>query len=187
MLLFGAALVAGAPRAAEAVTITLVSFGASNVSVGSTVSVQISISGLGSGAAPALGAWDIDVAFDPTVISLSGVVTFRSPSELGPGSLQDSGLIPIGPTESRVDAAEISFEDAAALEAAQPDAFLLATIQFTGLTTGTAMFSFAQLLLSDAQGAPLPADSVVEAPEPTGFALAGLGVAALLLRARRRA
>jgi hypothetical protein len=186
MLLFGAALVAGAPRAAEAVTITLVSFGASNVSVGSTVSVQISISGLGSGAAPALGAWDIDVAFDPTVISLSGV-TFRSPSELGPGSLQDSGLIPIGPTESRVDAAEISFEDAAALEAAQPDAFLLATIQFTGLTTGMATFSFAQLLLSDAQGAPLPADSVVEAPEPTGFALAGLGAAALLLRARRRA
>jgi hypothetical protein len=185
LLLAGALLVA--PESAPAVTLTLVTFGASDVSVGSTVTAQLSVSGLGDASAPALSSWDVDIAFDPTLLSLSSV-TFASPSELAIdfASLQSSGVNPVGPTESRVDAAETSFDDPATLEAGQPQAFLLATLAFTGLDAGAAVFAFAQAVLGDADGAPLSASVSVEAPEPSSFALMGLAAAALLRRAGRR-
>jgi hypothetical protein len=172
---------------AEAVTITLTTFGASNVTVGSAVTVKLSVSGLGNGVAPSLGSFDVDIAFDPTLISFSDV-SFASPSQLAldAGSLQDSGVIPIGANESRVDVSETSLDTPETLNDSQLDAFLLATLEFTGLSTGTATFSFAQIVLGDAEGATLPASGAVVVPEPSGFLLAGLASAALLLRTRRR-
>lgn len=59
-------------RGAEALSLG-VAPSASIVAPGDPLSVDAVISGLGDGAAPSLGVFDLDVVFDPAVVGVSGV------------------------------------------------------------------------------------------------------------------
>jgi hypothetical protein len=185
-------LLAGGSAPAGALTLSLVT-ATPSLPVGGSLSVDLVIAGLAAPGSPSLGAFDVDVSFDPARITFVSV-TFPSPSALAPsgpaGSIQGSGLS--GGNE--VDVNETSFESPATLNASQPASFTLATIQFTAAAAGTTSLAFTQIVLADENGAPLtlsaaPAALGIEIPEPglTGLLAAGVALAAATRRRAARA
>ena len=81
---------------AQAILLSLVP-DSQNVPVGSAVAVDLMISGLGDHAAPSLGAFDVNVNFDPGLFSVNpGSITFGGglgdPNSAGETSIQvDTG------------------------------------------------------------------------------------------------
>ncbi|MGH7392263.1 MAG: hypothetical protein ACREM3_22815 [Candidatus Rokuibacteriota bacterium] len=155
--------------------------------VGESVSVDVVVSDLGAGSAPSLGAFDLDVSFDPLILAPTSV-TF------GP-FLGDEGLVEALTSFTLlpgvVDLAEVSFLLPAELDALQPASFTLATLFFDTLGVGTSPLTFAQALLDDAFAvrldlAPDTGSVTVVATAPVPFPgtllLVGSGLVALALR-----
>ncbi len=71
-----AVLGVGAVPAAEAFQLSITPDGGPVVSVGDSFTVSVRVDGLVAGAAPSLGAYDLDVQFDPSVHLL--LMRFRS-------------------------------------------------------------------------------------------------------------
>ncbi|MCB1701183.1 MAG: PEP-CTERM sorting domain-containing protein [Pseudomonadales bacterium] len=152
------------------------------VNVGDSVFVDVIASGLGTGTAPSIGAFDLDVLFDSAILSAS-TVTFGSGLDvLGLGSLQ--GVFGANP----VNVFEVSFDTVADLDALQPDTFLLFTIGFNAIAQGVSDIDLFINDVSDAEGNTLAVDTVsgeinVEraqgVPTPATLMLLGLGLAAL--------
>ncbi len=185
--LFVALLCTAGFQTAGAATLTLVP-SESNVSVGDTVSVELNISGLGDDTAPSLGAYDITV-------DTPGFFTFNN-AAFGDSVLESDQLGSSAFTETilgsdTIQLIEVSFESVAALNSTQPDAFTLATLNFTATGPGSGSFSLADVTLSDASGLAL-SSSVSNAsisafssvPEPS--TLVPLGVLALVGLMRKR-
>lgn len=141
----------------RAVPVVTLSPSGQDVAVGGSAFVDLNISGLGDGVAPSLGGWLAHISFDSVIVSISaGGVVFGGDLDLGVfGSIQGSDLS----TASLVQLDEVSFEDAADLNLAQPDSFTLATLEFVGFSPGTTTLSFARLELSDELGFPLSTTS----------------------------
>lgn len=166
-----------------------------NIAVGGTAFVNLNISGLGAGAAPSLGGWLANIAFNNSIITIGNAdVTFGTNLDLGVfGAIRGvdtttAGLLKID---------EVSFEDASALNAAQPAAFTLATLKFIGVTPGTSTLTFSRLELSNELGFPLTAQSATASitvgggtgvPDDGAITLAGALCLALCcaVHARRR-
>jgi hypothetical protein len=162
------------------------------VAPGSPISVELVISGLAGSAAPSLGAFELDVLYDPAILRVTGV-TFGDPvlggqlDLFGLGSLSgfdDSAPGTLGLFETSLDLPDD-------LDALQADGFTLATLSFDALAAGASSLTIdtASLLLGDALGDPLAADSmnsgnVTVIPEPAPAALALIGLL-LLARVRR--
>lgn len=108
------------------------------VNVADTATIEIRISGLGNLSSLSLGAWAADLQYDSSIISLNSI-SFGTQLDTGTfGSIQidngsGGGLISID---------EVSLESPADLNANQPGAFVLATIDFTALATGVSPVSF---------------------------------------------
>lgn len=122
-----------------------------NIPVGGTAVVNLNISGLGAGVTPTLGAWLAYIASNSSIVGFASA-TYGTNLDLGVlGTLQftDSST----PGLLKMD--ETSFEDTTALNSAQPAAFTLATLSFTGLAPGTSALTFNRLELSDEIGFPL--------------------------------
>lgn len=160
------------------------------VSVGADFEVAVVISGLGNGVAPSLGAYDLTIGFDPSVLAF-GTVSFGDPTwgdVLGPvlGSITGSALDASGGT---VNLFGVSLDSPAEVDALQPDQFILATLRFTGAADGISPLDLNVHDLGDAGGAPLPdlapwGASVTVAsthPVPDGGDEAIAGVLALAL------
>jgi hypothetical protein len=99
------------------------------IPLGSQASFDIDISGLGNGTA--LGTYDINLDFDPSLLSYSSI-TFGNQLDLfGLGDIQS-----VTPGIGSVEVFELSIDSAADLNALQSDAFLLATLNFSTLATG---------------------------------------------------
>jgi hypothetical protein len=163
-----------------------------------TVDVQLGISGLGLGAAPSLGAFDVNVAYDPAILSFTGV-QFGDPLQgdqldlFGTGAIEDFSLLSPGLLE----VFGISFDSTADLDSLQADQFILTTIQFQTIAAGTSPLVPTLNSIGNAAGAPLTATltsaavTVVAAPEPGAFwmmalvATLGLGWRAGLTSRRR--
>ena len=149
--ILAAALALGAATA-EAITLSL-NPSSTNPSVGSTLMVDVDISGLGSGTAPSLGAYDLDIGFDTGVLSLLGAPVFGNQLDLGFGSLTD-----FIPGSGTINLSEVSLAfDPADLDDNQADSFTLATLSFDVIGPGTSLLTLGIIDLGDANGDPLTA------------------------------
>lgn len=123
------------------------------VAPGDSVSLTLNISGLGSGTAPSLGTYDIDIDYDTGVLSFDGAVNDTQLDVLGLGSIFD-----VTPgAGGTVNLFELSLDSVADLVSLQLDSFVLATLTFTALAPGTSPVTLAINALGDELGAPLPA------------------------------
>jgi hypothetical protein len=146
-----------------------------------TVSIDVVIDGLGAGVAPTLSAFDLDVTFDPAVLSFASI---EFGTELGDPSLFEaivSSTVLGGP--ARVDLAEASLLSNAVLDASQPAGFVLATIRFTAVALGESPLAITQAVLANtAGGGSLAADrfaatiTIVPVPEPATLVMMGVGL-----------
>jgi len=161
------------------------------VGVGELFDVGIRISGLGSSSAPSLGAFDLDLSFDNSILSFNSIA-FGDPIlsdqlDLFAGSVSDfDGSVP-----GLVDFFELSLDSAADLDSLQADSFILATLTFTGAGLGTSDLLLSLDLpnvLGDSAGSPLSATlengqtSVVSAPSSILLGAVGLGLVGWMRR-----
>ena len=157
------------------------------VTVGTPVTVDIAISGLGDMVSPSVSTFDIDVIFDPGILSFDSVTFGDQLDIFGLGDIRgvDSG------TAGMVNLFELSLDLASDLDTLQLSAFTLATLTFDSNAVGTSAISLALNYLGDSNGDPLMATiqdgsvSVIAAPtsvpEPTTWLLVGLGLLGTLI------
>lgn len=138
--------------AADAAVIT-VTPGQANLQPGDSVSVSIDISGLTAGGAPSLGTFDLDLVYDPSILSFQSAAFGDQLDILGLGSLQSAD----GGVAGTVNLFELSFDLASDLDALQADAFTLATLTFSATATGLSSLMVSLLALGDSDGNPLSA------------------------------
>lgn len=184
----GTALALWAALPASAITIEF-SPSSQTVNVGSSTSVDLVISGLGDGAAPSLGTFDLDVGFDSSVLSFSGA-TFGDQLDLfGLGSFQDV-IAGVG----TVNLFELSFDFVDDLDAFQQQSFVLATLSFDALAGGSSALSISVNALGDSNGDSLEAELVAgninvqrvsAVPEPASLPLIGIGILSMIALATR--
>lgn len=151
--------------------------------VSSSFDVALVISGLGSGTAPSLGAFDLDVGYDSVVLGFSNVVFGNQLDLFSLGSLTffSSGA-------GSVNLYQLSLDDLNDLNTLQADSFTLATLSFNALSAGVSPLSISLNAISDADGNALAIDSIVgdsvtvnanpntgSVPEPAAWMLLGLG------------
>jgi len=165
------------------------------VDVGTSVSVDVTISGLGDTTAPSLSSFDLNINYDPARLFFVGVggASFGDQLDLfGLGSMRlvDDSVPGI------VNLFELSFDLPDDLNNLQLPSFTLATLTFDTIGAGTSALTVAINALADANGDPLTADlqgavinavSINAVPEPTTALLMGAGLVALLRRKARPA
>ena len=149
------------------------------VAPGDAVDVDVVISGLVAGGPPSVGAFDLDVAFDPALLQPIAV-TFGpflgDPDPLAGETLTDFQLL-----AGIVDLAEVSLLATPDLDLLQlPASFTLATLSFTAVASGAATLTFAEIRVDD------PAGDKISIPWPSGMASSGTALLALAVAARRR-
>jgi hypothetical protein len=170
---------------ASAATLSIVP-SAQTGDVGTLFAVDLTISGLGEGTEPSLGVYDIDLTFDPVILSFVEVHWGTALDLSGFGSFRTAT-----PAFGLLNLFELSFDPVATLNALQPAEFVLATIVFAGIGIGQSELQATINALGDAAGAPLSADltpgsisvGVAAIPEPASIVLLVSGVS--IMGARR--
>ena len=156
---------------------------------GRRASFSLDISGLGNGSA--LGVYDVNVGFDPTLLSYDSIVFGDQVDISGLGDIQS-----VTPGTGTVEVFELSLDSPDELDSLQASAFTLATLTFDTLAAGTdSPVTMSANALGDAFGNPITADlqnasvsitSVTSAPEPTTLPIACIGLAALIVFRHRQ-
>ena len=166
---------------------------AQHVNVGDTVSIDVSISGLG---AEILSGFDLRFKYSPSILGFSLADGSTSVAQLG-GAY---GLAPFvdfdTSTNGDLHMFASAFEDDSVIAANQLDSFLLFHFDFVGASAGVTLFGLGPDLflernfvgLKDAAGNPLSLTVDIGSacvavgtgqctvPEPTSYALVGLGL-----------
>jgi len=155
--------------------------------VGEDFDVDVIISDLGNGSPPSLGAYDLDIGFDPAIVSPM-TVTFGN--LLGDPGMPSETVTSFSFSPGSVDLGQESFLTPTRLDGLQSDSFTLATITFKALAVGTSPLTYQNSVAFDAFGDPLASNteegSVTVVPEPTNFALGLIGMLMLSCHGRRR-
>ena len=116
---------------------------------GAEVTADIVISGLGNEAAPSLSAFDIELNFDSRLLAFESV-TFGDYLSIFDPALSETGVSVVG---DRVSFFELSLNPAAVLDELQPDAFIIATLNFITLNVqGVSPLDFGLVSLRDGSG-----------------------------------
>jgi hypothetical protein len=165
---------------------------------GSSVDVDVVISGLGDGLAPSLSAFDLVISFDPTVLGLSGAnigdpVLGGDQLDLGQGSIPEVFDLGSGKVRLR----DVSLDFLGFLDFLQPGSFTLARLTFDAMALGTSPLEImappglSDPIFGDTNGDPLAVDlatgSVTVVPEPGTITLFLMGSVALGMAWRRAA
>ncbi len=140
-----------AASAANGVNLTVVPAD-SVISIGSSTTVEIRIDNLGGGAAPALGAYDLDLASADSAVAAVNAqgVVFGNQLAVGGSSLQQSAAVSGG-----VRLSEVSLTDAQLLNAQQAGSFMIARVSIVAGTLGDARIYLDNVELVDAYGNPI--------------------------------
>jgi hypothetical protein len=182
------------PAAADAFTLSVVPQ-ASSVNAGGTVAVDVFASDL-EGAAQTLGSYDVNLSFDSSVLSFSGIAFGTGLSVTGvPSIIQDYAL-----SVGVVNPFEVSMEETADLESLQPSAFKLFTITFNASQVGTSALSLSlnsagnaagtdSLMAGALNGASMSVVGAPQVPLPAAawLLLSGLAGVGSMVRRRRGA
>jgi hypothetical protein len=162
---------------------------------GTAAEVQLRISGLGLDAAPSLGAFDLNIAFNPSLISFTSL-SFGDPGLGDQLDLSGTGAVSGFdlPSAGLLEFFEISLDPPAVLDSEQASSFVLVTLRFQANAPGSTSLASTLNSISDSQGSLLDIVlqngniNVVSTPEPCMiglFSLAGASMA-LLARSRKR-
>lgn len=144
---------------------------------GATVQIALTVSGLGTGTAPSLGVFDLDLSYDAAVLQFDSV-SFGDPT-LG-DQLDLMGFGSVTAVDSAVAGVvnhlELSLDSAGDLDFLQAEAFTLSVFTFTALAPGFSALEVVVHAFGDSLGDPLPASvsggSVTVVPEPSAASLA---------------
>lgn len=131
------------------------------VNSGSGMDVAIVIRGLGSGVAPSLGAFDLNVSYDVGILAFTSV-TWGDPilgNQLGLILGSADGLA-LNAAAGVVNLFSISLESTLDLETFQADAFTLGSLHFAALSPGVSSLTLSDVILGDAIGDALVADAI---------------------------
>jgi len=166
---------------AKAATIS-VSPASQSIVNGDSVDVSIVISGLGDGAADSLGAFDLNLTFDNSILSYTAAA-FGDPVLGDQLSLGGSGTYTAAtPGAGLVNLVQLSFDPVALLNSDQAGSFVLAVLSFDAVGLGDSVLDFSGIILSDASGAALSSTassasiSVIPVPAAMWLFLSALGV-----------
>src|ERR1017187_4555334 len=142
-----------APTASAGIVVSVLPGSQLSVMPGDLATVDLTISGLGVGTSPSLGVYDLNLTFDPPILPFVSGDWGTGLDLFGLGDVRSAA-----PSAGLVNLFELSLDSAADLNAFQPSTFLLASLQFQGVSTGTSNIALAINALGDANGAPLSAN-----------------------------
>jgi hypothetical protein len=178
------------PLALDAGTIGFLPTGTYVPAVGSSAQINVFASGFGKKVAPSLSAFDLEVAFDPALVSLDPSSVVIDPFN----QLNFDGFALTGfdaPSPGVLHIFEVSIDTSDSLNTLQDGNFLLARFELTMIAEGISPLHFQNVVLGDAYGQEISAqlvDGSIQTPEPTSFSLMCFGLAGLVFAqsARRR-
>jgi|ERR1019366_4936843 hypothetical protein len=173
-------------------TITLSVFPSSqSVALGSQVNVSLQITGLGNQTAPSLGTFDLNLGFDPIILSFDSAVFGDSilGDQLDPTGLGNT-INFSSPGFGTVELFDLSLDSASQLNGLQPASFILGSLVFDTIGIGTGSLNLTINSLGDADGNSLAANiqngsadvtAVSSVPEPNSGLLLVTGAAIVVV------
>ncbi len=146
-------------------------------SVGNSVNVDIVISGLDNNSSPSLGAFDLDVNYDASILGFNSVVFGSGLDLFGFGTING-----FSDTAGKTNIFELSFDSESDLNSLQADSFLLASISFNAIADGNSLLNLNTIDFADGAGDPLVITTntgnvtVNPVPAPPAIWLLGTGL-----------
>ncbi|REL28082.1 hypothetical protein DXX93_16945 [Thalassotalea euphylliae] len=157
-----------------------------DAALGDTVSVNLSIDGLGDGVPLSLSSFDINIAFDTSALSFAGYNLFDGLGDLSLFEAEDFSLGDLGGGIANI--SELSFLTNVDLWAFQPASFTLAELLFTvDAVPSSSDISVNGAVLFDTNGDLINVvgvnnTSITAVPAPAISILMGLGLFVLFTR-----